>query len=160
MVDSPHKNAYLPEFVSQQPKIYMPINPTDPVVDHTQIRSVNGYDGARRYVNETLAPGCSNIISDSNPDVARVYIVGKDQTGQAIVNGFRLIPEEEPKPVTMDDISKQLGELINRVAKLEEVNANGATFKPGVSTTGANIPNGKPEKGNDESASGSRAKSS
>ena len=160
MVDSPHVSPYLPNSVAQQPKLYMPMNPTDPRQDFTKIHSVNGFPGARQYAHETLAPGCSNIIADSDPNIARVYIVGKDQNGQIIVSGYRLIPEEEPKPVTMDDISNQLSELINRVSKLEEASTNGSTFKPGITANGANIASGKPATGNDKSSTGNSSKSS
>ena len=127
---NPYANPYLPSFVNQRPRVnnsqfQMPINA--PV--YSQIRSTNGFDGARTYASNNLTPGSSDIVAESDPNVARVYIVAKDQNNQIIVEGYRLIREEEPKPVTMDDLNTKMSELLERMNKLEEEKLNGN--KPG-----------------------------
>ena len=121
---NPYANPYLPSFVNQRPRIndFKPVVPTVTMPSYSQIQSVNGYSGAREYALNNLAPGSSAIIAESDPNTARVYIVAKDQTGQPIVEGYSLIHEEEPKPVTMDDLSAKMSELLDRMNKLEEKN--------------------------------------
>ena len=120
---NPYANPYLPSFVNQRPRIndIKPI-PTVSMPSYTQIRSVNGYSGAREYIANNLTPGSSDIVAESDPNTARVYIVAKDQNGQPIVEGYTLIHEEEPKPVTMDDLNAKMSELLNRMNRLEEQN--------------------------------------
>ena len=122
---NPYANPYLPSFVNQRPRVNdvktLPqIQPMVTTPSYSQIRSVNGFDGARNYASSNLAPGASDIVAESDPNIARVYIVAKDSNGQTIVEGYRLIHEEEPKPVTMDDLNSKMSELLDRMNKLEE----------------------------------------
>ena len=126
---NPYANPYLPSFVNQRPRIdnqAIPIPMNQPVsaASFVQIRSVHGFDGARNYAANNLLPGSSDIISENDPNTMRIYIVAKDQNNQTIVEGFRLIPEEEPKPVTMDDLNSKMSELLDRMNKLEEERNN------------------------------------
>ena len=129
---NPYANPYLPSFVNQRPRM----NDAKPVTQfpvttpsYVQIRSVNGYPGARSYAENTLAPGSSDIIAEGDPSIPRVYIVAKDSTGQSIVEGYRLIHEDEPKPITMDDLNAKMTELLERMNKLEDKN-NESNAKP------------------------------
>lgn len=121
---NPYANPYLPSFVNQRPRL----NDTKPVPMYgstfSQIHPVSGFEGARNYANG-LANGSSEILSESDPEIARVYIVAKDQNGQTFMQPFRLVAEEEPKPVTMDDLNTKMSELLERMNKLEEDRANG-----------------------------------
>ena len=132
---NPYANPYLPSFVNQRPRINDNRSPmTTPVfgTSYSQIHPVSGFDGARNYA-ANLANGSSEIVPESDPEIARVYIVAKDQNGQVLMQPFRLIPEEEPKPVTMDDLNSKMSELLERMNKLEEERANG---KPGNESSG------------------------
>lgn len=99
---------------------------TDPTMFQTptvqtrmnQIQSVAGFDGARNHAR-TLTNGSSEIVSDSDPNLARIYIVAMDHNGSPIVQGFNLIPVEEPKPVTIDDLNDKMNILIERLDQLE-----------------------------------------
>lgn len=118
-----YDNPYLPPFVAQRPRVE-PVKAPPQLsipgsVNYSQIQPVNGFAGARAFA-ANLAVGSSAIIAESDPNIARVYIVAKDANNQTIVEGYRLIREEEPKPVTMDDLSAQMSELLNRMNKLEE----------------------------------------
>ena len=118
---NPYANPYLPSFVNQRPRMNEPL-PTPQLqfsgVTYGQIHPVNGFDGARAYAN-SLANGASEILPDSSPDVARVYMVAKDTNGQIFVQGCNVIPIDEPKPVTMDDLSSQMSQILERLNKLE-----------------------------------------
>jgi hypothetical protein len=120
---NPYANPYLPSFVNQRPRM----NDSKPIPQmnlatpsYTQIRSVNGFSGARAHAEGSLAPGASDILAESDPNIPRVYIVAKDSSGQTIVEGYRLIHEDEPKPITMDDLNAKMSELLDRMNKLEE----------------------------------------
>ena len=125
---NPYANPYLPAFVSQRPRFNdtsKPMAPLSPMsVSYSQIHSANGFAGAREYALNNLANGASEIISDTDPNIARVYIVAKDSTGMPFMEPYRLVPEEEPKPVTMDDLSAKMSELLDRMNKLEEDKKN------------------------------------
>lgn len=118
-------NPYLPPFAANRPRIEPPRQIQTPQIsipgslNYSQIQPVSGFDGARAFANG-LAIGSSAIIAESDPNIARVYIVAKDANGQSIVEGYKLIPDEEPKPKTMDDLSAQMSEIISRLNKLEE----------------------------------------
>lgn len=118
---NPYANPYLPSFVNQRPRMNEPL-PTPNLqfsgVTYGQIHPVNGFDGARAYAN-TLANGASEILPDSDPNIARVYMVAKDQNGQVYLQGCNVTPIEEPKPVTMDDLSSQMSQILERLNKLE-----------------------------------------
>ena len=118
---NPYANPYLPSFVNQRPRINDPL-PTPQLqfsgVNYGQIHPVNGFDGARSYANN-LANGSSEILPESDPNTARIYIVAKDNNGQVFVQGCNVIPIEEPKPVTMDDLSSQMSQILERLNKLE-----------------------------------------
>lgn len=126
---NPYANPYLPTFANQRPRINdtKPVQPQYIPTQYSQIHPVNGFDGARSYASN-LAPGSSEIVSESDPNIARVYIVAKDMTGQIIVEGYSIFHEEEPKPVTMDDLNSKINELLDRIDKLEEGKNND---KPG-----------------------------
>lgn len=123
---NPYANPYLPSFVNQRPRING--EPTNQMLTFgatfSQIHSVNGFDGARNYANG-LSNGSSEIVSESDPETARIYVVAKDQNGQVFMQPFRLIAEEEPKPVTMDDLNSKMSELLERMNRLEEERENG-----------------------------------
>ena len=168
---NPFANPYLPSFVNQRPRIngmQLPSPapsvtvPNNPV--YSQIRSANGFDGARSYAANNLMPGSSDIIAESDPNMARVFIVAKDQGGQVIVEGYRLIREEEPKPITMDDLNSKMSELLDRMNKLEEERNNGnkpgsdASWKaPRQSNEPRIQPNGRNGTGYDKPGGGSSA---
>lgn len=118
-----YDNPYLPPFVAQRPRVEPVKSPPQLSIpgslNYSQIQPVNGFAGARSFANN-LAVGSSAIIAESDPNLARVYIVAKDANSQLIVEGYKLIPDEEPKPVTMDDLSAQMHEILNRINKLEE----------------------------------------
>ena len=119
---NPYANPYLPAFVNQRPRIN-DIGGIKPIMNqlrYTQIDSVNGFGGAREFVQNNLAPGASGIVAEADPNTARIYICAKDSTGQIYVEGYRLIHEDEPKPVTMDDLNAKMSELLDRMNKLEE----------------------------------------
>ena len=114
-------NPYLPSFVRNQPKIadptpgfQTPVLPTKV----SQINSVQGFSGAHQYA-ASLANGSSEILAETDPDTPRVYVVVVDQNGQRYVQGFRLVPEEEPKPVTMDDLNDKMSAVLERLERLE-----------------------------------------
>ena len=121
---NPYANPYLPAFVSQRPRFNDPTRPPQPVtpmsMSYSQIHSVTGFDGARNYAVNNLANGASEIISDTDPNLARIYIVAKDSTGQTFMEAYKLIPETEPKPVTMDDLYAKMTEMSERINRLEE----------------------------------------
>ena len=126
---NPYANPYLPSFVNQRPRVNnmnvpLQISQPAPAAVFTQIRSVHGFDGARNYAANNLLPGSSDIIAENDPDTMRIYIVAKDQNNQTIIEGYRLIREEEPKPVTMDDLNTKMSELLDRMNKLEEERNN------------------------------------
>lgn len=126
---NPYANPYLPSFVNQRPRVNngnTPLLMNSPVTTpvYSQIQPVNGFDGARAYAENNLTPGSSNIVAESDPNIARVYIVAKDQNNQTIVEGYRLVKEEEPKPITMDDLNAKMSELLERMNKLEEEKNN------------------------------------
>ena len=122
---NPYANPYLPAFVNQRPRI----NNIQPNVSssaigvptYAQIHSVCGFEGARNY---NLAPGSSEILAESDPNTARVYIVACDANGQKFMKAFKLIEEEEPKPITMDDLNAKMSQLLDRMDKLEEEKKN------------------------------------
>ena len=124
---NPYANPYLPSFVNQRPRVnqfQQPMNPVpNPVMpqfqapSYSQIHSVKGFDGARAY---SLANGASEILAEIDPNLARVYVVAMQADGQRIVQGFDLVPVEEPKPVTMDDLNSKMNALLERIDKLEE----------------------------------------
>lgn len=114
-------NPYLPSFVRNQPSMANPVpGVPSPVLPTkaSQINSVQGFDGAHKYV-AGLLNGSSEILAESDPNVSRVYVVAVDQNGQRYVQGFRLIPEEEPKPVTMDDLNDKMNRVLSRLDQLE-----------------------------------------
>ena len=114
-------NPYLPVFANQRPRINEPL-PTPQLnfsgIQYGQIHPVNGFDGARAYAN-SLANGASEILPDSDPNVARIYMVAKDANGQVYLQGCAVTPIEEPKPITMDDLSSQMSQILERLNKLE-----------------------------------------
>ena len=124
---NPYANPYLPSFVNQRPRINNPLQPnTIPLIpSYKQINSISGFEGARQYAMNQLTQGSSEIIAESDPNTARIYIVAKDQNNQIIVEGYSLIPEIEPKPITMDDLNNKMSELLDRMNKLEEEQNNG-----------------------------------
>lgn len=122
-------NPYLPSFVRNQPKMADPaLNMPQTVLPTraTQINTAQGFAGARQYAMN-LTNGSSEIIAEADPNIARVYVIAVDQNGQRYVRGFRLIEEEEPKPITMDDLNLKMNEVLERLNHLEEekVTANG-----------------------------------
>ena len=125
---NPYANPYLPSFVNQRPVINNQSSslPTPQMnysgMNFGQIHSVRGIEGADAY---NLANGCSEIIAEEDPNLARIYIVAKDANGQMLVQGFDLIPVERPKKVTMDDLSSTMTQILDRLNKLEEDKANG-----------------------------------
>ena len=120
---NPYANPYLPSFVSQRPVInnQPPSNLPTPQMNYSGINygqnhSVKGFEGARAY---NLANGSSEILADDDPNLARIYICAKDTNGQLFVQGFDLVPVEEPKPVTMDDLSSTMNQILDRLNRLE-----------------------------------------
>ena len=146
---NPYANPYLPSFVNQRPRMNDPIMSTQTPFQTTsfnQIHSVKGFEGADAY---QLANGASEILAESDPNMARIYVVAKDANGQALVQGFDLIPVERPKPITMDDLSSKMNTILDRLDKLEGERKNGQSVsgnawrngkQPGQS---ANQPNGR-----------------
>lgn len=133
---NPYANPFLPRFANQRPVIanQQPPNLPTPQMNYSginfgQIHSVSGFDGARAY---SLANGASEILAEKDPNMARIYVCAKDQNGQLFVNGFDLVPVEEPKPVTMDDINSKMNRILERLDKLE-VEQNG---KPNYGAAG------------------------
>ena len=120
-MDNAYGNPYLPPFVRNQPKVADPIPgiqaPVLPTKMH-QITSVQGFSGAHQYA-ASLANGSSEILAESDPNTPRIYVAVVDQNGQRYVQGFRLTPEEEPKPVTMDDLNSKMNEVLERLGQLE-----------------------------------------
>lgn len=115
-------SPYLPSFVRNQPKIVDPSPATALQALPTracQITSVNGWVGARSHAG-MLTNGSSEIVAESDPNVPRVYVIVVDQNGQQYVQGFKLIPEEEPKPITMDDLNDKMNKVLDRLNQLEE----------------------------------------
>ena len=163
---NPYSNPYLPSFVSQRPKVMEPQSMPTPQmtysgVSYSQIHSVKGFEGARAY---SLANGASEILAEDDPNLARVYIVAKDANGQTYLQGFDLIPVIEPKPITMDDLSSTMNQILERLNKLEgdrnEQSVSGNVWKgdkrtndAGARTGNRNGPNGSEpsavSKGND-----------
>ena len=133
---NPYANPYLPAFVNQRPRIDnsipQPMTPAISSPSFTQIRSASGFEGARSHAMNRMLPGSSDILAEADANIPRIYFVAKDQDNQVIVEGYRLIKEEEPKPVTMDDLNAKMSELLDRMNKLEEENRNGN--KPGSGT--------------------------
>jgi len=159
---NPYANPYLPSFVNQRPRIAEVPAIGTPV--YSQIQSVNGFEGAKSYATNRLTPGSSGIIAESDPNMARIYIVAKDQNNQIIVEGYRLVREEEPKPITMDDLNSKMSELLDRMNKLEEERNNGnkpgsdASWKaPRQSNEPRIQPNGRNGTGYDKPGGGSSA---
>lgn len=132
---NPYANPYLPAFVNQRPRIN-DFKPAVSMPSYKQINSVTGFSGARDYAASNLAPGSSEIVAESDPSIARVYIVAKDGTGQPIVEGYKLLHEDEPKQITMDDLNTKMSELLDRMNKLEEDKKNDS--KPGIEVTWQN----------------------
>ena len=115
-------NPYLPSFVRNQPKMSNPVAmPTTPILPTkaTQITSVQGFAGARQHV-ATLTPGSSEIVADSDPNLARIYMVVVDQNNQQYVQGFDLVAVEEPKQITMDDLNDKMNKVLTRLDQLEQ----------------------------------------
>lgn len=120
MGNNPYEDPYLPGFVNQRPRIQMPQQQTMYKQNvFGQIQSVGGFDGARDFAFNRLSPSSSTIIAEADPNLARIYVVAKDQNNSILVTGYDLKPVEEPKPITMQDISNQLAEIQNRINKLE-----------------------------------------
>ena len=121
MGNNPYDDPYLPGFVNQRPRIEMPLQQTTMYKPNVygQIQSVHGFDGARDFALNRLSPGSSTIIAESDPNFARIYIVAKDQNSLVLATGYDLTPVEEPKPITMQDLSNQLAEIQNRINRLE-----------------------------------------
>ncbi len=118
-------DPYVPDFAKQRPRIQQQMSA--PVIGrmiYDQIQSVTGFEGAREFANTRLGNGASCIIAESDPNIARIYVIAKDQNGSIILSGYDLSPVEEPKPITMQDISTQLSDIQNRITKLEERNVN------------------------------------
>ena len=158
-ITNPYANPYLPSFVNQRPVINGQGNLPTPQMNYSginygQIHSVKGFDGARSY---NLANGASEILADEDPNLARVYVCAKDANGQMFVQGFDLVPVEEPKPVTMDDINSKMNRILERLDKLEvernDQSNHGTSWKgqrqPGYT---GNQPNGRNGSGGTEPA--------
>ncbi len=129
MGNNPYDDPYVPGFVNQRPRLQaapQPVQGYKPNV-YGQIQSVNGFDGARDFALNRLTPGSSTIIAEADPNLARVYIVAKDQNSLVLATGYDLTPVEEPKPITMQDISNQLADIQGRLNKLE---GNAVNDKP------------------------------
>jgi len=161
---NPYANPYLPSFVSQRPVINnqsQTILPTPQMnlsgMVYGQIHSVKGFEGAESY---NLANGQSEILADSDPNLARIYVAARDANGQMLVQGFDLVPVERPKPVTMDDLSTTMNQILERLNKLEGEKTNdqsvhGTYWKSGKqSGYGANQSNGRNGSVSTESAGG------
>ena len=132
-------DPYVPDFAKQRPRIQQQ-TPT-PVVGrmiYDQIQSVIGFEGAREFANARLGNGASCIIAEGDPNIARIYVVAKDQNGAVLLSGYDLTRIEEPKPITMQDISTQLSDIQNRIKTLEEKTDND---KPVYLTPGATVTN-------------------
>ena len=137
-----YDNPYLPPFVAQRPRVEpIKMSQQPPQLQmpgslkYSQIQPVNGYSGARAYA-DTLASGASEIISESDPNIARVYVVAKDMNNQIIVQGYQLIPEDEPKPVTLEDLNAKMNALLNRMDKYEEDQHAKPSTEPAWKTNG------------------------
>ena len=120
---NPYANPYLPAFAANRPRIENQSAVQKPSMSvgglvYKQIQPVNGFEGADAYA-QTLAAGSSDICSESDPSIPRVYIVAKDANGQCFVQGCDMTLVDRPKPVTMDDLNAKMSELIDRVKKLE-----------------------------------------
>ena len=158
---NPYANPYLPSFVSQRPVINN--QPTPQMnysgINYGQIHSVKGFEGAEAY---NLANGASEILADEDPNLARVYVVAKDANGQMFVQGFDLTPVERPKAITMEDLSSQMGQILDRLNKLEGEKNNGQS-NYGASWKGGKQPgntgyqsNGRNGQGGAESSGSNR----
>ena len=144
MGNNPYSDPYIPEFASQRPRIQTTPQPTTgykPII-YGQIYPVSGFEGAKAFATERLAPGYMMMVAEDSPDLARMYIIAKDQSSAVCVKGFDLIPVEEPRQVTMTDLSVQLADIQSRLTKLEESNVNdkpvwnaNTTVKPAKNTS-------------------------
>lgn len=135
-------NPYLPSFVRNQPKLAdpAPVMPMQTLPTKAcQITSVNGFAGARAHAG-MLTNGSSEIVAESDQNIPRVYVIVVDQNGQQYVQGFRLIPEEEPKPVTMDDLNEKMNKVLERLTQLEEERMTN-NDQSGFRASGQNKPN-------------------
>ena len=114
-------NPYLPSFVRSQPKAADPMPFQQPAlpVKTCQIQSVAGFQGARQHASK-LTNGSSELVADIDQNLSRIYAVVIDQNGQQFIQGFDLIPVEEPKPVTIDDLNDKMNKVLERLNQLEE----------------------------------------
>lgn len=131
-------NPYEPDFAKQRPR-FQPPQKVFKTMIYDQIQTVQGFDGARDFATNCLGPGASYIIADGDPNIARIYVISKDQASAISVSAFKLIPEEEPKQPTLQDISNLLENISGRLSKLEE-KANDdkpVYFTPGATTVPA-----------------------
>ena len=131
---NPYANPYLPVFAANRPRmndggiqtpVVQPLNVGGSV--YSQIHPVNGFEGADNYA-KTLAAGSSEIVSESDTSLARIYVVAKDANGQTFVQGMNVVPIERPKPVTMDDLNAKMSELLERMNKLEAEKEKGNSY--------------------------------
>ena len=129
---NPYANPYLPSFVNQRPSMNNPQVPAPQMnysgIQFTQIHSVEGFSGARTYAN-SLANGASEILAEKDPNLARAYIVAKDENGQIYIQGGNFIPIEEPKPVTVDELNDNMNMILEKLNKLEEDKTDGQPIR-------------------------------
>lgn len=118
---NPYANPYLPSFVNQRPSLnsQAPLSVPTAMANYSQIHSVKGFDGAEAYCSK-LANGASEIVAEEDPNLARIYILAKDANGQMFIQAHDMsAPVERPKPITMDDLSLKMSQILDRLNKLE-----------------------------------------
>lgn len=149
-------NPYEPDYVKQRPRFQQPQKVFNNMI-YDQIQTVQGFDAARDFASNCLAAGASYIIAEGDPNIARIYMVSKDHNGVPSVSAFKLIPEEEPKQPTMQDLSNMLQDIQNRINKLEEKanNEEPVYFTPGASVTDTKSRNAATDSGKPPKVSGS-----
>ena len=124
---NPYANPYLPSFVNQRPVVngQPPVSVQPPMANYSQIHSVKGFEGADAYCSK-LANGASEIVAEEDPNLARIYILAKDSNGQMFVQAHDMsAPVERPNPITMDDLSVKMNQILDRLNKLEGEKGNG-----------------------------------
>ena len=99
-------NPYLAQTVQNQ---FVPVVPQQG--PRMEIQRVNGRESALSFA---IGPNSSVILVDNLEP--KIWIVTTDSSGYKAINGFKIIPDEEPQTAT-DDPIKALSERIDKLEK-------------------------------------------
>lgn len=108
---------------------FNPVIPNYPTIQHQapqmQINCVNGRESAQAF---SIGPNSSVVLVDNLEP--KIWIVTTDSSGYKAVNGFRIIPDNEPQqPIPAEgkvETPDPIKDLTERIEKLEErMNNNG-----------------------------------